>query len=180
MQVHPGPVHEVDQRVSRIHVKTRHRLGGAVAGQRCGGKDPPGMAGGRGEKPPPPPPPPRDSAGRPGAAPGGPTPPPRAPAAPAPPAHPQRPSPPPPAAPRPRRASSGVRGQGHAVTPLPVEGQRVPARLGLAPPVLARPRSGKKGLGRRPADAPPPRHLGIPDPLLDPAVVIGGERKPDL
>src|SRR5260370_34396475 len=61
-----------------------------------------------------------------------------------------------------------------------VEQQPGRDRLGLDPQVLAPPRLGKKGLYRRSAEAPPPRHLGIPDPLLDPAAAIARERKPGL
>ena len=53
-------------------------------------------------------------------------------------------------------------------------------RLGLDAHIWASPRLGQKGARRRPAEAPPPRHLRIPDPLLDRAVVVCGQRKAGL
>src|SRR5260370_2443453 len=52
--------------------------------------------------------------------------------------------------------------------------------LGLDAEVRAPPGFGQKGARGRPAKTSPARHLGIADPLLLRAVIIGGERKPDL
>ena len=61
--------------------------------------------------------------------------------------------------------------------------QRCPSnsrRLAIDAQVRAPPRLGQKGARGRPAKTSPARHLGIADPLLLRAVIIGGERKPDL
>src|SRR4029077_16511638 len=67
-----------------------------------------------------------------------------------------------------------------AGTALSVEQQSRGNCFGFAPQVRPPPRPSQKSARRRTPKAPPPRHLRIPDPLLDLAVVIRGERKPRL